>query len=276
MRKLFSWKRKGLAENKAGDGANAEFYDRASIDELPNIGKLDEQFLEKDVENWLLGFLRRRIAAEARVAGIQTHYVAARVGAGGRKYKWLHPDILVAEFRWSADPFREPALQALDLLGRPSVVVSCFEAKRALPMKMHGNDDIWKKFYQAVRNSLWANKSWLVFADHDPDENEQFARQMVFEMERMCMKAGVGLMRLHPEEALFRDKPPLETENTKSRIVFPAPERRSLDWDGTEILIKNNRAVADFFGRLPALIERPELVADLPADFEADLFRLSG
>lgn len=92
-----------------------------------------------------------------------------------------------------------------------------FEMKRELTM---GN--LRESFFQVVSNSSWANEGYLVAPNID--ESETFRA----ELGRLSGSFGIGIIELD-----------LERPET-GRILFPARQKETIDWEGANKLAKEN------------------------------------
>jgi hypothetical protein len=137
-----------------------------------------------------------------------------RRGRGGNK--WLHPDIvgmLAPSQAWS-----EIVKKCSTELPTSKAKLVAVEVKRRLTV-----GTIREAFFQAVSNSLWANRGYLAAAEIDAETLE--------ELNMLCSLHGVGYIAIDPENAV------------ESQILIHARERDEVDWASANRIAEEN---ADF------------------------------
>lgn len=147
----------------------------------------------------------------------------------------LHADVVAAELPQLDHPdsgFQMP--RAL----LPEPVYFSFELKRELRLSAN----VWKDFFQAIRNGLWAHESYLVFSRWGHDDPAQ-KTALIVELERMCRACGLGLIKL---DILDPDR---------SEILFPARRRPGHDHEALLRLAEANRYFQNFLTAIGACLE---------------------
>lgn len=135
--------------------------------------------------------------------------------------KWLHPDIV--------------ALETLDLFWNKSVRncvgskynIYSYEIKKEIL-----KSTLRESFYQAVSNSSWANKGFLVTASIDSSE--------FFIMEELRILSelhGIGVILLNTENP------------SESEILFQA-RYKELDWSAINRIVEVNKDLSEFINEV--------------------------
>ena len=133
--------------------------------------------------------------------------------------EWLHPDLVGVCFPDLHVDARSLAATAGEL---PFKLLS-FELKRSLSFS-----NLRESFFQAVSNSSWAHQGYLVAADikESPD--------FLGELKRLSGSFGIGVISLDVESP------------DDSYILYPAGERKSLDWESIHKLATENPDFSQF------------------------------
>ncbi len=130
-------------------------------------------------------------------------------------HKWRHPDLVGVERSgqdWGDETRKCARVYSGD---KPRLKLWSFEVKKEIK-----KSDSRGYFFQTVSNSSWANYGYLVAGTiHDSALNDLFILSSLH---------GIGLIRLNI------DMP----EN--SQIVIPAQERKEIDWNTADTLVKIN------------------------------------
>ncbi len=128
---------------------------------------------------------------------------------------WTHPDIVgfsIPIDDWSAD-----VLDFNELSDRNALTVFSFELKRALTKSTYR-----ESFFQAVSNSSWAHRGYLVAAEIAEDDD------LLAELDRLASSFGIGIILLNLEDL------------SESRVVYPARIKTELDWETINKLCEQN------------------------------------
>ena len=141
------------------------------------------------------------------------------------QYQWLHPDIVGCIYPdWNVPQ----VFELRNAIGECDVKIFSFELKRRLITY----PELRQYFFQAVSNSRWAHAGYLVAATIDED------RQFLSELRRLSATFGIGVIKLEPDN-------PDDT-----RILYPAQERDSIDWDTVKLLAAKNGDFHEFLDRI--------------------------
>jgi hypothetical protein len=136
---------------------------------------------------------------------------------------WLHPDIVAMEALdkgWS-----EPVRTFVKQDSGQSVLLWSFEVKTEL-----NSSNVRRSFFQAVSNSSWANKGYLVAA-HISDKVEQ-------ELKILSELHGIGVILLDQENP------------SKSETFSPAKHRPKSDARSVHRITEENEDFKDFMNEV--------------------------
>lgn len=133
--------------------------------------------------------------------------------------EWLHPDLVGVCFPDLHPDARSLAATAGEL---PFKLLS-FELKRSLNFS-----NLRESFFQAVSNSSWAHQGYLVAA------NIKETPDFLGELKRLSGSFGIGVISLDIESA------------DDSSVLYPAAERKNLDWDSINKLASENPDFSQF------------------------------
>lgn len=133
--------------------------------------------------------------------------------------EWLHPDLVGVRFPDLHADARSLASTAGEL---PFKLLS-FELKRSLSFS-----NLRESFFQAVSNSSWAHQGYLVAA------NIKESPEFLSELKRLSGSFGIGVISLDIESP------------DDSAILYPAEERRTLDWESIDKLAIENPDFSQF------------------------------
>ena len=134
-------------------------------------------------------------------------------GAGYQS--WTHPDIV--GFSIPIDDWSSDVLDFNDLSDRNALIVFSFELKRALTKSTYR-----ESFFQAVSNSSWAHRGYLVAAEIAEDDD------LLAELDRLASSFGSGIIHLNLADL------------SESRVVYPARIKTELDWETINKLCEQN------------------------------------
>nr|WP_249536813.1 hypothetical protein [Prevotella denticola] len=132
--------------------------------------------------------------------------------------KWVHPDIIGAKFTGQKNSICNSLFKALNK--NDSLCLYSYELKR----RIDNDYELKKCFFQAVSNSSWANKGYLVAFDINEDLREELAR--------LNHSFGIGfiLLKANPYE---------------SQVWFDAVDRQ-LDFSTIDKLCEINADFKEF------------------------------
>lgn len=211
------------------DAADAIFYKigerpaRYFLKELKDTikaDKLEKEVLKPDssaesVYDYKEADLHPFLAYHARTF-FQAYTKTIRHSSSNKKEfgEWVHPDMIGVYF-----PVKDWKAEVLDLsaaIGNTALKVYSFELKKALSFT-----NLREAFFQAVSNSSWANEAYLVAAEISQDED------FLSELRRLSTSFGIGVIELSIEDP------------NSSKVLFPARERESIDWETLNKLTMN-------------------------------------
>lgn len=138
---------------------------------------------------------------------------------GNNGNKWLHPDIVGLKNLsdgWSPDVVSCASKHAFNKTSLWS-----FEVKIKINLS-----NVREYFFQTVSNSSWANFSYLVAQSID--------EKAMDELRILCSGHHIGLILLDCENP------------SESQILIPAVEKKQLDWDMIDRIVKENPDFKDF------------------------------
>lgn len=139
---------------------------------------------------------------------------------GDNAQKWIHPDIVGAQF----EDFKNDATLALLKATEPkeSIHIYSYELKR----RIESDYQLKQYYFQALSNSSWANYGYLVAFEINEDLDE--------EMARLNNAFGIGIILMQAND---------------SKILFPAREK-ALDYNTIEKLNNLNPDFCEFIKKL--------------------------
>lgn len=134
---------------------------------------------------------------------------------GSGYQSWTHPDIV--GFSIPLDDWALDVIDFNDLSDRNALAVFSFELKRSLTKATYR-----ESFFQAVSNSSWAHRGYLVAAEIAEDDD------LLAELDRLASSFGIGIIHLNL------------TDLGESRVVYPARIKTELDWETINKLCEQN------------------------------------
>lgn len=129
--------------------------------------------------------------------------------------EWVHPDMV--GFYIPIDDWNDKLLELNDISDSNSIKLFSFELKKRIDKSNYR-----EYFFQAVSNSSWSNEGYLVAAEIKEDDD------LYSELERLSGSFGIGIIRLDIEDI------------DSSRVVFPAKQKTTLDWELMNKLCEQN------------------------------------
>lgn len=201
--------------------------------DIPKTIETSKHFDERSLHKLFCSFLRTR--------GIyaKTIYHEKSSTKIDSAQKWVHPDIVGAEF----EDFKNDATLALLKATEPkrSIRIFSYELKR----RIDSDYQLKQYYFQALSNCSWANYGYLVAFDINEDLDE--------EMERLNNAFGIGIIRMQAND---------------SRILYPAKEK-SLDYNTIEKLNNLNADFCEFIKKLSKVMNASkDYTADAKNSFE--------
>lgn len=144
-----------------------------------------------------------------------TKTIGHEKSTGSGYQSWTHPDIVgfsIPLEDWSAD-----VIDFNELSDRNALSVFSFELKRSLTKATYR-----ESFFQAVSNSSWAHRGYLVAAEIAEDDD------LLAELDRLASSFGIGIIHLNLPDL------------SESRVLHPARIRTELDWETINKLCEQN------------------------------------
>lgn len=169
---------------------------------------------DDQAEHDLYAPLQRFLFGELNIVSKRIRESVSSNRRGKNGNKWLHPDI-VGMFapgqNWSS-VVRECSME---LPTRKAKLIS-IEVKVRLT-----SSDIREYFFQAVSNSLWANRAYIAAVEIKGEDTLE-------ELNMLCALHGIGYLSIDPTNFL------------ESRILIPARERDEVDWASANRIAEEN------------------------------------
>lgn len=135
--------------------------------------------------------------------------------------EWTHPDMV--GFHIPIEEWDERLMALSKVVDRSNIKFYSFEIKKQI-----NRSNYREQFFQAVSNSSWANEGYLVTSAIQQRDD------LLSELERLSTAFGIGIIRLDLEDI------------DSSEVVFPAKERKQLDWELMNKLCEQNDDFASF------------------------------
>ena len=154
-----------------------------------------------------------------------TKTINDKISKGGPKGKneWLHPDMVGLDIS-SIKDFKNSVISFSKQINQTPIKVYSYEIKRKLEFS-----NLRECYFQAVSNSRWANKGYLVCSDIDLNDNE-----LLNEIGRLTVAYGIGIIKLdinNPDE---------------SRILFESGTNDIIEWGFVNYLFELNEDYKTF------------------------------
>jgi uncharacterized protein len=182
-----------------------------------------KNFHERDLHQLLVNFANSDLHFKAYLKTI-FHENSIKKKSGYNE--WLHPDLVGVYFPFEKD-LDENALDLQKTLSLSSTRLFSFEMKIKLNWA-----NLRQSYFQAVSNSSWAHEGYLVALEIE--EGDDFHD----ELRRLNNAFGIGIIKLNP------------TQVDQSEVILPSKEKKSLDWDTINRLIKSNEDFRSFIQRV--------------------------
>lgn len=181
--------------------------------EVPVLPKKEIlKYLEKDLHRVLTYFAYNYMDVLTKTINDKYKKAAAK-----GKNEWMHPDLVGIDISPIKGLSKGVLSFSKQINQTPSSIYS-FELKRKI-----GFSNLRESYFQAVSNSRWANKGYLVFAEIEMDDTE-----LIIELERLSLAYGIGLIKIdinNPDE---------------SKILFEAKTNETLEWSFINYLFEMN------------------------------------
>lgn len=181
---LSSWKSKGL------------------LDVEPIIKKETATYWEKDLHQILSYYAFYYMKVLTKTINDKKTKVATK-----GKNEWIHPDMVGIDISPIKD-LEKDVLSFSKLINQSPSILYSFELKKEIKFS-----NLREAYFQAVSNSRWANRGYLVFAEIEMNDEE-----LLKELERLSLAYGIGLIKLDVKNP------------NDSKILFDAKTNETLDW----------------------------------------------
>lgn len=182
-----------------------------------------KNFHERDLHQLLVNFVNSDLHFKAYLKTI-FHENSQKKKSGYNE--WLHPDVVGVYFPFEKD-LDDNALDLQKTLSLSSTRLFSFEIKIRLNWS-----NLRQSYFQAVSNSSWAHEGYLVTLEIEEDDDFQD------ELRRLNNAFGIGIIKLDPVQI------------DQSEVILPSKEKKSLDWDTINRLIKSNQDFRTFIQRV--------------------------
>lgn len=140
--------------------------------------------------------------------------------------KWVHPDIIGVKFTKLNNDITSRLLKTLEK--KDSCEIISYELKK----EINSDYELKKSYFQAVSNSNWANRGYLVALDINTN--------LYSELERLNKAFGIGIIKLHSN--------PFE-----SQILFQS-SYRELDYQTIDKLCNINEKYRDIIEQIEKIL----------------------
>lgn len=152
---------------------------RIGGDRMSDIPGVEKKFLEKNMHSLFAKFLRAQ--------SIFPKTINANKSSNSVKgdLEWTNPDIVSVEVISSLYSEKNQSgllIEKIRKISTPQIRIVSYELKLDLRLS-----DLKQKYFQAVSNSSWANKGYLVVLDVDDSD------EMKKELERLVKSFGIGI-----------------------------------------------------------------------------------
>lgn len=178
------------------------------------------QFDEIDLHKLFCNYLR-----DNGVFAKTIHHQKSQHNSNDRK--WTHPDIIGVKFSDLRNEHAKNLQSKIDT--DQSIRLYSYEMKK----EIRNDNDLKQYFFQALSNSNWAHKGYLVAFEIDDSLEE--------EMSRLNAAFGIGIIQL-------------QAHSTDTKIWFDAREKE-IDYTTLDNLCRNNSDVSGFIEKLNLLLD---------------------
>jgi hypothetical protein len=232
VRRQFAWI-SGTEEDKEAEAkATAESVEREGLAPPKGAGEGSERLREFDLYPRLATWLLSEFDVHSMRLGESRTAPGATRGVNWNR--WLFPDIVgVEDMRNGWHPDIRAFAQSH---GAPRCRLWSFEVKLLV-----NRANLRDSYLQAVSNSSWANRGYLVAAEVSSDD---FTRD---ELALLADTHGIGVIELDTSDI------------SNTRIIFQARDKTEIDWRACERLFAANRDFQGFLKKVLHLHQTDEL-----------------
>jgi hypothetical protein len=175
----------------------------------------NNQFEERDLHP-LLTYFAYSNPAFNRGRNIFTKTIFHEKSKKSGYNEWLHPDLV--GFYLPIEEWNENLIEFNRLSDNNALKLFSFELKKSI-----NKSNYRENYFQAVSNSSWAHEGYLVATEITQDDD------LLAELERLTMSFGIGIIQLELKDI------------DSSKVLFPAKQRPSLDWETMNKLTEQNK-----------------------------------
>ncbi|MEI6131965.1 MAG: HTH domain-containing protein [Bacillota bacterium] len=189
------------------------------------------QYKEKDLHQILAYYAYNYLK-------ILTRTINDKISKSGVKGKneWLHPDMVGLDIS-SIKDFSKGVLSFSRQINQTPVGVFSFEIKRKIEFS-----NLRECYFQAVSNSRWANKGYLVCAEIDTNDTE-----LIEELSRLALAYGIGVIQLNIENP------------DESKVLSEAHYNETIEWGFVNYLFELNNDYKTFIEASIDILKTEEL-----------------
>ena len=193
--------------------------------DLPNIEqRIDKRskidFYERDLHPLFVSYLKSQNIFSKTILHEESK------NSRDETQKWVHPDIVGVKFTKLNSDISSRLLKTLEK--KDSCEIISYELKK----EINSDYELKKSYFQAVSNSSWANKGYLVALDINTN--------LYSELERLNKAFGIGIIKLHSN--------PFE-----SQILFQS-SYRELDYQTIDKLSNINGKYEDIIEQIEKIL----------------------
>ena len=193
--------------------------------DLPNIEqRIDKRskidFYERDLHPLFVSYLKSQNIFSKTILHEESK------NSRDETQKWVHPDIVGVKFTKLNSDISSRLLKTLEK--KDSCEIISYELKK----EINSDYELKKSYFQAVSNSSWANRGYLVALDINTN--------LYSELERLNKAFGIGIIKLHSN--------PFE-----SQILFQS-SYRELDYQTIDKLSNINGKYEDIIEQIEKIL----------------------
>lgn len=182
--------------------------------------KIKNDFYERDLHPLFVSYLKSQNIFSKTILHEESK------NSKDETQKWVHPDIIGVKFTKLNNHITSRLLKTLEK--KDSCEIISYELKK----EINSDYELKKSYFQAVSNSSWANRGYLVALDINTN--------LYSELERLNKAFGIGIIKLHSN--------PFE-----SQILFQS-SYRELDYQTIDKLSNINRKYEDIIEQIEKIL----------------------
>lgn len=182
--------------------------------------KIKNDFYERDLHPLFVSYLKSQNIFSKTILHEESK------NSKDETQKWVHPDIIGVKFTKLNNDITSRLLKTLEK--KDSCEIISYELKK----EINSDYELKKSYFQAVSNSSWANRGYLVALDINTN--------LYSELERLNKAFGIGIIKLHSN--------PFE-----SQILFQS-SYRELDYQTIDKLSNINGKYEDIIEQIEKIL----------------------